>query len=717
MRNPSDPSQSPRKARARRREDEPAEVGLDGLVEALAGVGPKRAEQLARVGVHTVRDLLFALPFEYFDRTRVAKIREVRPEENATLLVTVRQVKLARTRSGKRTINVVVDDETGQLSVWFFNREYLVQQLPPGTRMILSGTLRFYDGLRMAEPEFEVLPPLETPAAPGTGLHTLGIVPHYRLTEGLPEKWLRARVRAAVDAHADRLEDTLPPELRVARGLVDAPTAIRDAHFPPSLTAKDAAVRRLAYEELLHLQCLLEIRRRHGRRREAAFTLRADPALDERIRARFPFRFTTAQDRVVAEIAGDLGRAWPMNRLLQGDVGSGKTAVALWAALATIAAGRQAVIMAPTEILARQHFETFGRLLEGSRVRHALLVGGIDKVERREIVQGLFAGEIDLVVGTHALIEEDVAFAALGLVVIDEQHRFGVLQRALLRRKGPAPHVLVMTATPIPRTLAMTVFGDLDVSTIDELPPGRKPVRTHVRTREKFIAAMEFAREKLREGRQCYFISPVIEDSDRLQLRSATHMHQELSRTHFEGFPVALLTGQTEASEKERIMAEFRAGKIAVLVSTVVIEVGIDVPNATIMVVDHADRFGLAQLHQLRGRIGRGGEQAHCILFSDGASEEGERRLKVLEETSDGFRIAEADLGFRGPGEFLGTRQSGLPEFKVARLERDFALLREARADAIGLLAQDPTLVRSEHAAFRNALCARYEEVRTLAGE
>ncbi len=708
-----------------------ARPSLDDPAERLSGVGPKRAALLERMGVRLVRDLLFTLPFDWFDRSRRVAVRDVRPDQNATLLVRVRALKASHTRSGKRALLVTVEDDTGQLDLIFFNRDYLARQMPPGTRLLVSGVLRWYERLRMAEPEYEILDgeeeaesggdagPSSGPesATGGKGLHTVGIVPHYRRTEGIGEKWLRTLVRRVVDGYAPALEDPLPAAWRSARGLVDLGRAIADAHFPPDFAARDAALRRLAYDELLELQCLLAIRRRNQERRAAAFSRAIEPELDRRIRARFPFRFTPAQNRAAAEIAADLARPHPMNRLLQGDVGAGKTAVALYAALAAVACGQQVAVMAPTEILARQHADTFARLLEGSRVTPALLIGGLSKAQRRAILERLFSGEIDLVVGTHALIEEDVAFRSLGLAVIDEQHRFGVVQRALLRRKGPAPHVLVMTATPIPRTLAMTVFGDLDVSTLDELPPGRKPVRTFVRTRESFDKAMAFVRERIAEGRQAYFIYPLIDDSPKLALRSATAMHRDLASRVFPGVRIELLTGATPSEEKERIMTEFRSGAIAVLVSTVVIEVGIDVPNATVMVVDHADRFGLAQLHQLRGRIGRGGEQAYCILFAEESTPEGERRLRLLEETQDGFKIAEADLGFRGPGEFLGVRQSGLPEFRVARLERDFALLQESRKDALRLLAEDPRLERPEHAALRAGLCARYEEVRALAGE
>lgn len=701
---------------------------VEDSVDRLAGVGPRRAELLGRLELRTIRDLLYFFPYDWFDRSNVCRIKDVQPGQTATLLVRVRNVRLAHTRLGKRAVMVTFEDDTGSLQSMFFHREYLARQLAPGTSVLLSGALRWYDGLRMAEPEFEILTEEEeTPAAGGggaasggrlPGLHTLGIVPHYHLTDGLPEKWLRTLMRSCIDRFAGNLVDPLPPALRRARGYPALAEAIHDIHFPPSIAARDAAVRRFAAEELLHLQCLMAIRRRQAQLRPATFSLRVDAALDARIRARFPFALTAAQDRAVADLCADLARPSPMNRLLQGDVGSGKTAVAVYAALATIAAGHQVALMAPTELLARQHADGIARLLEGSRVRLALLVGKVARSARQALLDRLFAGEIDLIIGTHALIEEDVAFHSLGLAVIDEQHRFGVLQRAVLRRKGAAPHVLIMTATPIPRTLAMTVFGDLDHSLIDELPPGRKPVRTLVRNREAFPKAMDFVRDKLRQGRQAYFIYPLIDDSPELNLRSATAMFRDLSTAVFPEFRVELLTGITPAADKERIMTEFRSGAIMVLVSTVVIEVGIDVPNATLLVVDHADRFGLAQLHQLRGRVGRGAEQSYCILFADDPTEEGERRLRVLEECTDGFRIAEADLGFRGSGELLGLRQSGLPEFKVARLERDFTLLQDARADATHLLSDDPRLLRPEHAALRAVLCARYQEVvQPLAGE
>ena len=463
---------------------------------------------------------------------------------------------------------------------------------------------------------------------------------------------------------------------------------------------------RLVYDELLLFQLALGLRRQQIKQTPVKNPISISEQLEERIRKRIPFRLTKAQERVIAEIRQDIIRGFPMNRLLQGDVGSGKTIVAIYAILAAIGNGLQAAFMAPTEILAEQHFRNLTQLLAGSQVRIALLKSGLGTTDRKKMRQMIEAGEIDLVIGTHALIQQDVAFQKLGLLVIDEQHKFGVMQRADLRAKGENPHMLIMTATPIPRTLALTAFGDLDISTIDELPPGRQPIKTVLRPSSKMPDAFGFIRDKIKDGRQVYFVYPLIEDMPeedsktnqmklyKTNLKSATTMAKYLQEKIFPECAVALLHGAMKDKRKAKVMADFRAGQTDILVSTVVIEVGIDVANASVMVIEHAERYGLAQLHQLRGRIGRGAHQSYCLLFGDFTTPESEQRLKIMEETSDGFRIAEEDLRIRGPGEFLGTRQSGLPEFKVANLATDFGVLKLTHTDSKEILDSDPLLAQ-----------------------
>jgi ATP-dependent DNA helicase RecG len=531
---------------------------------------------------------------------------------------------------------------------------------------------------------------------------------------------IRPMVQAALAAAGERIPDPLPEALRKARRLVPAATALRQIHFPDSEAARAAAHRRLVFEELFVLQAALARRRRGALRERVAHPLRITRLIDQRIRMRIPFALTRAQERAVREIRADLQQPHPMHRLLHGDAGSGKTIVAAYALLAAVGNRRQAAVLAPTEILAAQHARTMERLLARSKVRIVHLAGGLPAAERRGRLAAIAAGEAGIVVGTHALLQPDVAFKHLALVVVDEQHKFGVLQRAALREKGGSPHVLVMTATPIPRTLALTVFGDLDVSVLDELPPGRRPIRTLFRPPGREADVWELIRTKLREGRQAYIVYPRREDEEESAvealeksrppagLRAAKAMAKRLAEGPLAGFRVGLLHGAMDAEEKERVMAEFRAGGIQALVSTLVVEVGVDVPNATVMAIDHAERFGLAQLHQLRGRIGRGAEESTCALFGDPSSPEARRRIEVMTETTDGFRIAEEDLRLRGPGEFFGTAQSGLPALRIADLFRDQAALGEARREAFALIGRDPLLADPAHAELKRALLTRY---------
>jgi ATP-dependent DNA helicase RecG len=653
---------------------------LDQPVQYLKGVGPRRAALLGKLGVATVRDLLAHYPARYYDRRSMTPLAELRAGTPATVQGVVTSIRAYRTRRrGLAVLEVAISDGEGRAVLVWFNQPYREKEFRIGDTVVAAGKLQDSRAYLNVE-EFEVLGEGQEP------LHAAGLVPSYPSTEGLGRRAVRALVRAALEGHAADVPETIPDAIRARRRLCGMQEALRGIHAPASPEEAEHARRRLAYEEFFTLQARLALRRRALGTEPAGTTLAVSDALDFRIRRLFPFSLTGAQERAVAQIRRDLGSGRPMNRLLQGDVGSGKTVVAAYALLAAVGRRAQAALMAPTEILAEQHALTFGRMLGGKRVRMAHLSGGLKGAERRRLLTALAAGEIDLAVGTHALLEEDVAFRKLALVVVDEQQKFGVLQRARLRLKGLRPHVLVTTATPIPRTLALTAFGDLDLTLLDEMPPGRREVRTmHVPSggrRDK----LAFIRSKLREGRQAYFVAPLVDDSDRTALKSATRMFEE-ARRELPEFPAALLHGRLAPEEKERVMEDFRAGRVRVLVSTVVIEVGIDVPNASVMVIDDCHRYGLAQLHQLRGRIGRGPYESHCILFGERTE-----RVEAFVATNDGFRIAEADLRLRGPGELLGTRQSGLPEFRAADLLRDAGLLEQAREDAFELVERDPAL-------------------------
>jgi ATP-dependent DNA helicase RecG len=583
--------------------------------------------------------------------------------------------------------------------------------------VIVTGEVRInaYSGQRkeVHHPDLELIEADEREP-----LHTGRMVPVYPATEGLHQKTLRTVIKRIVDEYAHQVDDCLPPALRERLHLMEASQALREVHFPSADADLEAlnhwsseAHRRLVFEEFFLLELGLALRQRDTMIEERRIAYRGTGALADQLRTQLPFKLTTAQEHVLAEIMANMRRPHPMNRLLQGDVGSGKTIVALLAMLLAIESGFQAAIMVPTEILAEQHYLTMHHLVEPFGVRVRLLTSAIKGSRRRELLETIAAGDVDLIVGTHTLIQEGLEFKALGLAVIDEQHRFGVLQRATLKRKGYSPDVLVMTATPIPRTLAMTVYGDLEVSIIDELPPGRLPVITQLCYESRRGQSYELMRQVLRQGRQVYVVYPLIEESEKTDLRAATAMAEQLQREVLPEFRVGLLHGRLKSDQKEHIMRAFSTGDLKVLVSTTVIEVGVDVPNATLMLVEHAERFGLAQLHQLRGRVGRSHHQAYCLLMADfPMSEEAKQRLQTLTQHDDGFVIAERDLEIRGPGEFLGTRQSGLPELRVAHLIRDQRVLAEARREAFALVAEDPHLYRPEHEGLRQALMNRWQQ-------
>jgi len=684
---------------------------LSDSVQYLKGVGPKRAERLARLGIRTVGDALQFFPRKYVDRGNVVPLAHVR--EGHEQAVRGRIVDMRSPRFGER-IEVLIEDSTGTLPVIWFHARFLAKALRVGQEYLFYGRVRRYKGgLQLQHPKFERIDDSGEP--PGDRM-----LVEYPVTEGLQQASLVRMTDEALAKGLPLVKETLPEAMRRRLALTDLRTAFQMIHRPKSMDEVRKARRRLIFGEFFLMELAVALRRRSAMASTGAPPIEVSDKVDARIRARFPFTFTGAQDRAIAEIRADLARRRPMTRLLQGDVGCGKTAVALYAALATVAAGYQAALMAPTEILATQHYHNVEKYLVGSRVRWAMLVGGMKAAERKKVLRRIRRGEADIVIGTHALIQQDVAFDRLGLVVVDEQHKFGVLQRAEAKwrtaadRPGLEPHYLVMTATPIPRTLALTVFGDLDVSTIDEMPPGRTPVETWAVPPNRRQHAYEFVRDQLQAGRQAFIVYPLVEESETLEIRAATDEAERLGREVFPDFTVGLLHGRMKPDEKDAVMDRFRRGEVQVLVSTLVIEVGVDVPNATVMMIEHAERFGLAQLHQLRGRIGRGAEKSTCLLLAEPKTEEAEQRIRVLCETTDGFRIAEEDLRLRGPGEFFGTRQHGLPELTLGNIVEDYDLLRLARHEAFAWIKRDPDLSQPESQPIRKALAKRFRDTLRL---
>jgi len=674
--------------------------GLQSPVQMIKGVGPQRAELLAKRSIHTLEDLLSYLPFRYEDRIKFSHVKDVRPNAVFTLRVTVMSGQAVRTMRGRDAIyHLLVQDETGSLPCKFFHGGYLEGRLKPGQQLILHGKAEV-DKQRPARVEM-VNPQLEVISAEGLDSTEVGrIVPIYEAIGTFGSRAIRRAIYGGLQQLDPATPDILPASLRTKLRFPTHREAVTQTHFPPPQESLDAlnqfrspAQLRLIFEELFLYQLSLALDRRAKRKENAiAFRVREN-SVREALKKILPFKPTAAQKRVLAEIAADLEKASPMNRLLQGDVGSGKTIVALQAAVIAIENGCQAALMAPTEILAVQHFLFARRILEKAGYRVELLISGMKSSEKSEALARIAGGEAQLVIGTHALIEDNAVFAKLGFVAIDEQHRFGVLQRKKLMDKaathGHAPHVLVLTATPIPRTLSLTLYGDLDVSIIDELPPGRTPIATRMATEPQLPGVWESLRREIGAGHQAYIVYPVIEES-KLELKAAMEEYERLSKQVFPKLRLGLLHGRLSSEEKETVMIKFRLNEIQILVATTVVEVGVDVPNATVMVIEHAERFGLSQLHQLRGRIGRGAEKSHCILVAPAHMTVNARaRLETMVRTSNGFEIAETDLQLRGPGEFFGTRQSGDLGFHIANPLRDRELLDLARKEAFAL-AESP---------------------------
>jgi ATP-dependent DNA helicase RecG len=696
-------------------------------VQYVKGIGPRLSEALAAKGIHTVEDLLHYLPFRYEDRLNPRGITELRAGEMATVIAEVRTSGLFRTRRMPIFEMTAGQGRNRLKSIWF-NASYLRDQFKPGQLVALYGKVepdRVRGELQLVQPQFEILADSSDPVSENgqnklaESLEVGRIVPIYESTaQGrLTSRWFRRTIHSALENLQTSTLDPIPQAVCRRGGLIPAREALWKVHWPDAgesfsdlQESRTPAHIRLIFEELFFIELGLELKRREQKTRTGV-AFRLDDRVREAIKKILPFHPTAAQKRALKEIAADMEKPFPMRRLLQGDVGSGKTIVAFEAAIIAIENGYQVALMAPTEILAQQHFFSARRILEPAGYRVVLLTGSLEDDRKRETRRHIARGNAQLVIGTHALIEKKVDFARLGLVIVDEQHRFGVLQRFRLMKKGDEtapdlidqqssaePDVLVMTATPIPRTLALTLYGDLDLSVLDELPPGRTPITTRRVTDSESEKVWEFVRKQVGQGRQVYVVYPVIEENEQTELKAAMKMYRELSKQIFPDIRVGLLHGRMETDLKENAMRLFQQGEIDILVATTVIEVGVDVPNAAVMVIEHAERFGLAQLHQLRGRIGRGAARSYCILMTGGKiSEEGERRLDAMVRTNDGFKIAELDLELRGPGEFFGTRQAGLPSFRVANIIRDRELLEVAKREAAAVLAGlDPDISQEE---------------------
>jgi ATP-dependent DNA helicase RecG len=667
-------------------------LDLSTPLQFVKGVGPRRAADLARVGLTTVEDLLYRFPLRYEDRSRLQTIASARAGQTVSLSGRIHSCGLRATRRpGFKIFEALVTDDSGTIRAAWLNQPFLRDVFKNGQHVVLFGPLemRAQGGLQLTNPQYEILDDEE-----GSTIHTGRIVPVYERAGSVTPKMQRRLVHDVLQALPPDLADGLPAALQQRLNLPSRSAALLGAHFPAGDTPvvqlnafTTPAQRRLIFEEAFLFHTGMLMRRRQADEERKPVSLRVDEHVRASARQVLPFRLTDGQKRALKEIVDDLQRDRPMNRLLQGDVGAGKTIVALLAAVVAMENGLQVALMAPTEILADQHFLNICRLFQHSRFRVAHLTGATPAASRRELLAEIAAGSIHLLVGTHALVQGDVTFQRLGLVVIDEQHRFGVMQRAILREKGWRSDVLVMTATPIPRTLALTLYGDLDVSVIRDLPPGRLSIKTIAKPESRREEIHEFARAQLENGRQAYVVYPLVEESAKLDVKAATEMADHLAREVFPQYNVGLLHGRMKGDAKDRVMKAFAAGELHILVSTTVVEVGVDVPNASVMIVEHAERFGLSQLHQLRGRVGRGPHQSYCcLLYQSPLSDDARERLKAITGTTDGFEIAEQDLRLRGPGDFFGTRQAGVPTFRVIDLVRDRAILETARAEALAWL-------------------------------
>lgn len=683
-------------------------------VRYLKGVGPKRSALLSELGVENIYDLLYYLPSRYEDRSSFTPIQELKTGAKQAIKGVILTAVNRTTKSGGRVFQAALTDHTGIIHASWFNQPYLKDQLLPGLEVVLYGKVERYDKLQIIQPEYELVKEGETDS-----INMGRIIPIYRLTEDIRQKYIRTLTHEAVSEYLKSMPEAMPTYIVASEHLVDIKFAISNIHFPSSFENLEKAYRRIVFDEFFTLQLALALKKRIARSPAGAgLTRYVAGELVSSFKKSLPFELTMAQRKAADDIERDMSSGRVMNRLLEGDVGSGKTVVAAYALVLTIGSGFQAAIMAPTEVLARQHFIVLSEMLMPLGISVALVVGGISEDEKNKIYSDISSGETDIVVGTHAILEKGVQFKNLGLAIVDEQHKFGVTQKAALKSKGRAAHILVMTATPIPRTLALTVYGDLDISVIREMPKGRKPITTYWLEEEMRDGAYQFVKEELLKGRQAYVVCPFIESPGVKgngfrggKGKGVNETFEKLKNETFQKFKVGLLHGRMNPEEKDKVMKNFKAGKIDLLVSTVVIEVGVDVPNATVMLVENAERFGLSQLHQLRGRVGRGKSESYCILIADPTTDGSRDRLKSIEGTLDGFEIAEADLEIRGQGELFGTRQHGsLPEIRFGNIIKDFGIMEAARRRATELIAADPDLSEERHGLLKARLYSRFRD-------
>lgn len=670
-------------------------------MQYLKGVGPKRAYYFKRIGVERIRDLIFLLPRRYLDRKNLKPIRELKVGEEGTIIGKVLAAGVEKTLKKGKVVRIVVGDQTGVIYVTWFNRPDLKNTFRINQEIILSGPVSYFKGKSMVNPYYEIMEEgKEEYNYCGT------IIPIYPLTENLSLWDIRRTMRQALQITQPLLKETLPKKILENYSFPSLSATLNSLHFPETMAETIKARERLVYEEFFYFECLLALNK--NKKKEDAPVLINRENLTKDFLASLPFSLTQSQKEVIKEIEEDSKKGKSMTRLLQGDVGSGKTVIAIYAIVLACENQSQACLMAPTEILAEQHFLNWHSRLEWIGIKSVLLTGSTKKKEKEKIHKGLQEGEIGIVFGTHALIEEDCQFKNLSLVIVDEQHRFGVMQRAKLLTKGKSPHFLVMTATPIPRTLSLTLYGDLDISTLKGKPPGRKRIITRLTSEKNRGKVYDFIKGKLKEGRQVYLLCPLIEESEKLDLASAKKTYEEV-KLIFNDFSVALLHGRMRSEERIKTMEDFRKGLIQILVTTTVIEVGVDVPNATIILIEHPERFGLAQLHQLRGRVGRGEEVSYCILLTpENISPEAKERLTHFEKMDDGFLLAEKDLEIRGPGQFFGVRQHGLPDFKIGDPIKEKEILFRAREDAFALIKEDPNLEKEENWVIRENIPKRF---------
>jgi len=689
---------------------------ITASIQYLKGVGPKRAKLLSSLGIKTIEDLFYHFPRRYEDRTKFRSISQLEKGQIQTIKAKVlaRNLRESWKRRGFSIFEIVVGDDTGKIFCVWFNQPYLKNYFKVAETVILYGKVQEYgQRLQMTSPEFEIVQETDTQF-----LDIGRIVPIYTLPEGITQRYFRKLAKECLDENIVRIKEILSYDMRARHNFLNLAKSLINIHFPGSLQLQKEAYRRLSFEEFFLFQIPIILRK--AKKKEClGIAHQVEGNLPGSFIKSLAFKLTQAQERVIREIKADMASSQQMQRLLQGDVGSGKTVVATFAAMIALQGGYQVAFMVPTEILARQHFEKIknqiSKIKNGNKsINIGLLISSVNKKEKDKIYENISEGKIDIIIGTHALLEEGVEFKNLGLVIIDEQHKFGVAQRAILPSKGTNPDLLIMTATPIPRTLAITLYGDLDISVIDELPRGRKPVDTQLVNEEQREMVYRLIETKIKEGRQVYIVYPIIEESFELDLHAAVEMYAELKKDIFPRFKIGLIHGRLKSKEQEKAMSEFVCGKTNILVATTVLEVGVDVANASVMVIEHAERFGLSQLHQLRGRIGRGPYQSYCILIAQAKSEEARLRIKAIVENNDGFRIAEEDLKIRGPGEFFGKRQHGLSDLKIANPLTQMQLLKTAREEAIKVINLDPRLESTQNTLLREKLIGRFPDYHKL---